>query len=78
MILSVVLMEEVEGFGVDVALAMLDNGKAIVVFPITNTPSCCKRTGVAEIVTPGPPAVRVVPSMGKAVGLGVNVWPAMV
>ena len=34
--------------------------------------------GVPEIVTPGPPAVMVVPAMEKAVGLGVNVWPAMV
>lgn len=75
----IALMEEAVRLGVlDVVLARLDTGRGIVVFPITNSPSCCNRTGVPEIVTPGPPAVMVVSLIEKAVGLGVNVWPAMV
>ena len=73
----VVLLLAVMRFDVDVAFAGLDTGRAIVVFPITNSPPWCIETGVPEIVTPGPPAVMVVPLIAKAVGFGVNVWPAI-
>ncbi len=33
---------------------------------------------VPPTVTAGPPAETVVPAMEKAVGFGVNVWPATV
>lgn len=74
----VLLLPLVVRFDTEVALARWDIGRAIVVFPMTNTPSCGSDIGVPETVTPGPPAVMVVPSMGKAVGFGVNVWPATV
>ena len=78
-VLLVTFEEEVLKAGaVDVALARLDIGRGIVVFPITNSPPFCSSTGVPLIVTPAPPAVILVPLTAKAVGFGVNVWPAMV
>ena len=71
-------MEKAVGLGVNVWLAIAYTDKGMVLPPITKSPPDCSCMGVPEIVTPGPPAVMVVPSMGKAVGLGVNVWPAMV
>ena len=61
-----------------VALARLDTGRENVVFPITNFAPSSRNMDVPLTITPGPPAVMVVPSMEKALGLGVNVWPAMV
>ena len=71
-------MEKAVGLGVNVWPAMVYMDKGIVLLPITNFPPGCSRMGVPKMVTPGPPAVMVVPSTEKAVGLGVNVWPAMV
>ena len=71
-------MEKAVGLGVNVSLATVYTDKGIVLLPITNSPPGRSSMGVPEIVTPGPPAVTVLPSMEKAVGLGVNVWPAMV
>ena len=36
--------------------------------PISNNPEAPKLIGVPEMVTPGPPAVRVVPAIEKTVG----------
>ena len=71
-------IEKAMGLGVNVSLATVYTDRGIVLLPITNSPSGCSSMGVPEIVTPRPPAVIVVPSTEKAVGLGVNVWPAMV
>ena len=78
MIVLLASMEETFRLGVVGALARLFVGREIEVFPITNSPPGCSSIGVPEMVTPGPPAVMVVPSTEKALGLGVNVWPAMV
>ena len=50
----------------------------MVLFPMSKIPSASKRTGVPEIVTPGPPAEMVVPSIEKAVGFAVKTCPATV
>ena len=50
----------------------------MVLSPISNNPPVPKLMRVPAMVTPGPPAVRVVPAIEKAVGLGVNVWLAIV
>ena len=52
--------------------------RSIVLPPISNNPPVPKLIGLPEIVIPGPPAVRVVPAIEKAVGFGVNVWLAIV
>ena len=46
--------------------------------PISSTPFGSRLIGVPDIVTPGPPAVIVVPSMTNAVGLAVNTCPSIV
>lgn len=46
--------------------------------PISKTPFDSKLTGVPLIVTPGPPAVIVVPSIEKAVGFAVKTCPSTV
>ena len=46
--------------------------------PMTNIPPGSKLTGVPEIVTPGPPADIVVPSMENAVGFAVKTCPSTV
>ena len=45
---------------------------------MSRTPDACKLTGVPEIVTPGPPAEMVVPSIEKATGFAVKTCPATV
>lgn len=40
--------------------------------PMTSLPEGPKLTNVPEIVTPGPPAERVVPATENADGFGVN------
>ena len=77
-VLLLALIDEAVILGVDVALGRLDAGREIVVFPITNFAPGSRSMDVPLIFRPGPPAVMVVPSTEKAVGLGVNVWPAMV
>lgn len=52
--------------------------RSIVLPPTFNNPPVPKLIGVPAMVMPGPPAVRVVPAIEKAVGLGVNVWLATV
>ena len=71
-------IEKAVGLGVKVWPAMVYTDRGIVLLPITSSPSGWRRMGIPEMVTPGPPAVMVVPSMEKAVGLGAKVWPAMV
>ena len=46
--------------------------------PISSNSEVPKLIRVPEMVIPGPPAVRVVPAIEKAVGSGVKVWPATV
>ena len=46
--------------------------------PMTNIPPGSKLTGVPDIVTPGPPADIVVPSMENALGLAVKTCPSTV
>ena len=46
--------------------------------PTSNTPDASKLIGVPEIVTPGPPAEMVVPSIENAVGFAVKTCPATV
>ena len=48
----------------------------MVLSPMSNDPEVPKLMRVLEMVMPGPPAVRVVLAIEKAVGLGVKVWPA--
>lgn len=50
----------------------------MVLSAICNKPEVPKLMGVLEMVMPGPPAVRVVPAIEKAVGLGVKIWLAIV
>ena len=45
-----------------------------MLLPISRIPEDPRLTTVPSIVTPGPPADMVVPSSGKAVGLGVKTW----
>ena len=47
--------------------------KGMVLVPMTKDPDGPSETGVPDIVTPGPPAERVVPATTKAVGLAVKV-----
>ena len=53
-------------------------GKSMLLVPMTNIPPGSKLTGVPEIVTPGPPADIVVPSMENAVGFAVKTCPSTV
>ena len=50
----------------------------MVLPPISNNPEVPKLMRVPEMVMPGPPAVRVVAAIEKAVGSGIKVWPATV
>ena len=45
-----------------------------MLLPILRIPEDPKLTIVPSMVTPGPPAKMVVPSMENAVGLGVKTW----
>ena len=49
-----------------------------MLLPISRVPEDPKLTIVPSMVTPGPPAEMVVPSIEKAVGLGVKTWFPMV
>ena len=53
-------------------------GRGTVLLPMANAPLGPRLTTVPLIVTAGPFAERVVPAIEKAVGLGVNTWPATV
>ena len=53
-------------------------GSVMLLLPMSKIPLVSSRTGVPEIVTPGPPAERVVPSIENAVGLAVKTWPPTV
>lgn len=50
----------------------------IVLLPMSKTPDASKLIGVPEIVTPGPPAEILVPSIENAVGFAVKTSPATV
>ena len=63
---------------IEVTPARFEAGNENVESPMTNFPPGSRSIEVPLISSPGPPAVRVLPSIEKAVGLGVNVWPAMV
>ena len=46
--------------------------------PTIKMPEGSRPMTVPAIVTAEPPAEMVVPAIGKAVGFGVNFWPATV
>ena len=56
----------------------LAEANVMVLLPTSKRPDACKATGIPEIVTPGPPAEMVVPSMENAVGFAVKTCPATV
>lgn len=60
------------------ALPVLPDSSEIMLLPISRIPEAPKLTTVPSTVTPGPPAEIVVPSIEKAVGLGVKVSPPTV
>ena len=60
-----------------VKTALVDDGRDIVLVPMTR-PEGPSKTGVPEMVMPGPPFTIVVPAMEMAVGLAVKVWPPTV
>ena len=45
-----------------------------MLLPISRIPEDPNLTIVPSMVTPGPPAEMIVPSIGKAPGLGVKIW----
>ena len=49
-----------------------------MLLPTSKTPDASKLIGVPEIVTPGPPAEMVVPSIENALGFAVKTCPATV
>ena len=80
---AVIVVPSIEiavGLGVKTSLPTVNTvGKARLVgitakvlLPMTKLPEACKSTDVPAIMTPGPPAVIVVPSIEIAVGLGVK------
>ena len=59
-------------------LVDLAGDNVVVLLPMSKTPDACKLIGVPDIVTPGPPAEMVVPSIEKSVGFAVKTCPATV
>ena len=49
-------------------------GRIVVLVPMTRLPEGPKLTDVPNVVTPGPPAERVVPAIENAIGCGVKTW----
>ena len=60
------------------ALSILPDSSEILLLPISRIPEVPKLMTVPSMVTPGPPAEIVVPSIEKDVGLGVKVSPPTV
>ena len=49
-------------------------GRILVLVPMTRLPEGPKLTKVPNVVTPVPPAERVVPAIENAIGCGVKTW----
>ena len=74
-------IEKAVGLGVNVSPPMvytLFGDSKILLLPISRIPEVSRLTQVPPMLTPGPPAEMVVPSIENAVGLGVNNWPPTV